>query len=62
MIHPIQLLPGRTLRKYEPRQDSGVVALMCCDAVSRGLAFADGKMRSTQPATAMGLPAGAQKA
>jgi PQQ-dependent dehydrogenase (methanol/ethanol family) len=35
---------GKILWKYEPRQDSGVVALMCCDTVSRGLAFADGKI------------------
>ena len=35
---------GKILWKYRPRQDSGVVALMCCDTVSRGLAYADGKI------------------
>lgn len=35
---------GKILWKYEPRQDSGVVPLMCCDTVSRGLAYGDGKI------------------
>jgi PQQ-dependent dehydrogenase (methanol/ethanol family) len=35
---------GKILWKYEPRQDFGVVALMCCDTVSRGLAYANGEI------------------
>lgn len=30
--------------KYEPEQDPDVVAVMCCDTVHRGLAFANGKV------------------
>ncbi|WP_425332506.1 methanol/ethanol family PQQ-dependent dehydrogenase [Candidatus Rhodoblastus alkanivorans] len=33
---------GRILWKYEPKQDPDVAAVMCCDTVNRGLAFADG--------------------
>ncbi len=35
---------GRIIWKYEPRQDPDVIAVMCCDTVNRGLAFADGKI------------------
>jgi PQQ-dependent dehydrogenase (methanol/ethanol family) len=35
---------GRIKWKYEPRQDPEVIAVMCCDTVNRGLAFADGKI------------------
>ena len=30
--------------RYSPRQDAAVVAQMCCDTVSRGLAYADDKI------------------
>jgi PQQ-dependent dehydrogenase (methanol/ethanol family) len=30
--------------KYEPKQDSAVIAQMCCDTVNRGLAYAEGKV------------------
>lgn len=33
---------GRIVWRYEPRQDSDVVAVMCCDTVNRGVAYADG--------------------
>ncbi|MFG1204720.1 methanol/ethanol family PQQ-dependent dehydrogenase [Xanthobacter aminoxidans] len=33
---------GRILWKYEPRQNKDVAAVMCCDLVNRGLAYADG--------------------
>ncbi|CAA0107430.1 Methanol dehydrogenase [cytochrome c] subunit 1 [Starkeya nomas] len=33
---------GRILWKYEPQQDSDVAAIMCCDLVYRGLAYAQG--------------------
>lgn len=35
---------GRIIWKYEPRQDSSVIAVMCCDTVNRGVAYADGKI------------------
>ena len=35
---------GRILWKYEPRQDAAVASVMCCDTVSRGLTYADGKL------------------
>ncbi|TVP69805.1 MAG: PQQ-dependent dehydrogenase, methanol/ethanol family [Rhodobacteraceae bacterium] len=33
---------GKIVWRYEPRQDSDVVAVMCCDTVHRGVAYADG--------------------
>ncbi len=30
--------------KFEPKQDTSVIAQMCCDTVNRGLAYADGKV------------------
>jgi PQQ-dependent dehydrogenase (methanol/ethanol family) len=33
---------GRIVWKYEPKQDPAVIAIMCCDTVNRGLAYADG--------------------
>ena len=35
---------GRILWKYEPKQDPNVIAVMCCDTVNRGVAYADGKI------------------
>jgi PQQ-dependent dehydrogenase (methanol/ethanol family) len=35
---------GRIKWKYEPRQDEDVIAVMCCDTVYRGVAYADGKI------------------
>ncbi len=32
---------GRIVWRYEPRQDPDVVAVMCCDTVHRGVAYAD---------------------
>lgn len=34
--------PGRILWKYAPKQDPLAAAVMCCDTVSRGLAYAEG--------------------
>ena len=33
---------GRILWKYEPKQDRAVTAIMCCDLIKRGLAYAEG--------------------
>ncbi|HYC03866.1 MAG TPA: methanol/ethanol family PQQ-dependent dehydrogenase [Azospirillaceae bacterium] len=35
---------GRLKWKYEPRQDSAAIPVMCCDTVNRGVAVADGKV------------------
>ncbi len=32
---------GKILWRYEPQQDPNVIAVMCCDTVYRGLAYAD---------------------
>lgn len=50
---------GRILWKYEPRQEASVAAVMCCDTVNRGLAYADGKVLLAQAdATLVALDAG----
>src|SRR5581483_6973126 len=37
--------PGADVKwKYEPKQDSGVIPIACCDVVNRGVAYADGKI------------------
>ena len=33
---------GRIIWRYEPVQDPSMIAVMCCDTVNRGLAYADG--------------------
>ncbi|WP_251876714.1 methanol/ethanol family PQQ-dependent dehydrogenase [Grimontia kaedaensis] len=38
---------------YEPKQDSSVIAVMCCDTVNRGLAYADGKIFLQQADTTL---------
>ena len=35
---------SKIIWKYEPKQDSNVIPVMCCDTVNRGLAYADGKI------------------
>jgi lanthanide-dependent methanol dehydrogenase len=44
---------GRILWKYEPRQDPTVIAVMCCDTVNRGVAYADGKIFFNQADTTL---------
>jgi PQQ-dependent dehydrogenase (methanol/ethanol family) len=39
--------------KYEPRQDAGVIAVMCCDTISRGVAYANGKIFLQQADTTL---------
>jgi PQQ-dependent dehydrogenase (methanol/ethanol family) len=39
--------------KYEPKQDPSVIAVMCCDTVSRGVAYADGKVFLQQADTTL---------
>ncbi|HYN77103.1 MAG TPA: methanol/ethanol family PQQ-dependent dehydrogenase, partial [Lamprocystis sp. (in: g-proteobacteria)] len=35
---------GKIIWKYEPRQDTSVIPVMCCDTVNRGVAYGDGKI------------------
>ncbi|WP_395664750.1 lanthanide-dependent methanol dehydrogenase XoxF5 [Methylocella sp.] len=35
---------GRIIWKYEPKQDPSVIPVMCCDTVTRGVAYGDGKI------------------
>ncbi len=39
--------------KYEPKQDTPVVPVMCCDTVNRGLAYGDGKILLQQADTTL---------
>jgi PQQ-dependent dehydrogenase (methanol/ethanol family) len=39
--------------KYEPKQDTNVIPVMCCDTVSRGLAYGDGKIFLQQADTTL---------
>jgi PQQ-dependent dehydrogenase (methanol/ethanol family) len=41
-VFAINLKNQQILWKYEPKQDSSVIAVMCCDVVNRGVAYADG--------------------
>jgi PQQ-dependent dehydrogenase (methanol/ethanol family) len=48
--------------KYEPKQDAGVIPVMCCDTVNRGLAYGDGKIFLQQADTTLvALDAGTGK-
>ncbi|MCP3869288.1 MAG: methanol/ethanol family PQQ-dependent dehydrogenase [Gammaproteobacteria bacterium] len=44
---------GRIIWRYEPKQDSSVIPVMCCDTVNRGLAYADGKIFLSQADTTL---------
>jgi len=35
---------GQIIWKYEPKQDPNVIPVMCCDTVTRGVAYGDGKI------------------
>ena len=35
---------GRVIWKYEPKQDTSTIPVMCCDTVNRGVAYGDGKI------------------
>ena len=39
--------------KYEPKQDSAVIPVMCCDTVNRGVAYADNKVFLQQADTTL---------
>ncbi|WP_234854355.1 methanol/ethanol family PQQ-dependent dehydrogenase [Paracoccus everestensis] len=42
---------GKILWRYEPQQNPEVIAVMCCDTVNRGLAYADGMVILSQADT-----------
>ena len=42
---------NKIIWKYEPKQDPSVIAVMCCDTVNRGLAYAEGKIVMQQADT-----------
>ncbi|MTE00812.1 PQQ-dependent dehydrogenase, methanol/ethanol family [Paracoccus sp. YIM 132242] len=44
---------GKILWRYEPQQDPEVIAVMCCDTVYRGVAYADGLIISHQADTTL---------
>ncbi|MDS9466835.1 methanol/ethanol family PQQ-dependent dehydrogenase [Paracoccus sp. MBLB3053] len=44
---------GKILWRYEPQQDPNVIAVMCCDTVSRGPAYADGMILFHQADTTL---------
>ncbi|MCZ0961980.1 methanol/ethanol family PQQ-dependent dehydrogenase [Paracoccus sp. EF6] len=44
---------GKILWRYEPQQDPEVIAVMCCDTVYRGVAYADGLILSHQADTTL---------
>lgn len=43
-VFAIDLNTQKIIWKYEPKQDTAVIAQMCCDTVYRGLAFGAGKI------------------
>jgi PQQ-dependent dehydrogenase (methanol/ethanol family) len=43
-VFAIDLNDKSIIWRYEPIQDADVIAVMCCDTVNRGLAYADGKI------------------
>ncbi len=44
---------GKILWSYEPQQDPNVIAVMCCDTVNRGVAYADGMILLHQADTTL---------
>jgi PQQ-dependent dehydrogenase (methanol/ethanol family) len=44
-VHALDLAKDGAIKwSYEPKQDPNVIAVMCCDTVNRGVAYADGKI------------------
>ena len=43
-VFAVELETQKILWKYEPKQDSSVIAQMCCDTVNRGVAYAENKV------------------
>lgn len=49
-VFALDINDGRMLWTYEPDQDPRAIAVMCCDTVNRGVAYADGKIFIAQAA------------
>ena len=43
-VFPVDLATQEIKWRFEPKQDSAVIAQMCCDTINRGLAYAQGKV------------------
>jgi lanthanide-dependent methanol dehydrogenase len=43
-VFAVDLKTQQIVWKHEPKQDTAVVAQMCCDTVNRGVAYGDGKI------------------
>lgn len=52
-VFAINLNDQTVIWQYEPKQDTGVIPVMCCDTVNRGLAYADGKIFLQQADTTL---------
>ena len=52
-VFAISLEDQKIKWKYEPKQDPSVIAVMCCDTVSRGVAYANGKVFLQQADTTL---------
>ncbi|MDB5917618.1 MAG: PQQ-dependent dehydrogenase, methanol/ethanol family [Massilia sp.] len=52
-VYAINLEDQSIRWKYEPKQDASVIPVMCCDTVSRGVAYSDGKIFLQQADTTL---------
>ena len=52
-VYAINLEDQSIKWKYEPKQDPAVIAVMCCDTVSRGVAYSNGKIFLQQADTTL---------
>jgi PQQ-dependent dehydrogenase (methanol/ethanol family) len=52
-VYAISLKDQTYKWKYEPKQDTDVIPVMCCDTVNRGLAYGDGKIFLQQADTTL---------
>ena len=52
-VFAVDVETQKILWKYEPKQDQSVIAVMCCDTVNRGLAYAEGKVFLQQADTTL---------
>ena len=52
-VFAINLEDQKIKWKYEPKQDSAVIPVMCCDTVNRGVAYAEGKIFLQQADTTL---------
>ena len=52
-VYAISLKDQTFKWKYEPKQDTAVIPVMCCDTVNRGVAYGDGKIFLQQADTTL---------